>query len=52
LRTCAYDLVQGFKNLFNAVGDEAIKNRAQEPVEIETDARYSQKYVGVWREKI
>jgi hypothetical protein len=44
-----YDIVQGLRNLYDAVGDEAIQERALQLIETEEDAKYRKKYAGVWR---
>jgi hypothetical protein len=44
-----YDIIVDLRNLYNAVKDEAIKEKALELIEIEKDLKYKKKYAGVWR---
>jgi hypothetical protein len=44
-----YDIIQGLKNLYNEVEDEAIKEKALELIEIEEDLKYRKKYASVWK---
>ena len=43
-----YDILQGFRNLYDAVGDESLKMKAQALIETEADPKYRQKYRRVW----
>jgi hypothetical protein len=44
-----YDIVQTLRNLYNAVGDEAVKTLALALIEQEDDLKYRKKYAGVWK---
>ena len=44
-----YDIIQDFRNLYDEVGDEKIKERALALIETEEDPRYKKKYAGVWK---
>ncbi len=44
-----FDIIQGLKNLYDQVGDDAIKERALALIETEDDEKYRKKYAGVWR---
>ena len=44
-----YDILQGFRNLYAAVKDEAIKEKALELIALEDDLKYRKKYAGLWR---
>ena len=44
-----YDIIQCLRNLFDAVGDEAIKEKALELISHENDEKYNKKYRRVWR---
>jgi hypothetical protein len=44
-----YDIIVDLRNLYNAVKDEAIKEKALELIEIEKDLKYKKKYAGAWR---
>ena len=44
-----YDIIQGFRNLYDVVKDEKIKARALELIETETDLKYRRKYASVWK---
>ena len=46
-----YDILQGLRNLYDAVKDESIRARALNLIEIETDPKYRKKYAGLWRDK-
>ena len=46
-----YDIVQSLRNLYDAVGDEAIREKALELIEMEDDLKYRKKYAGAWRVK-
>ncbi len=46
-----YDIIQDLKNLYDAVPDEAIKEKALALIEMEEDLKYRKKYATVWREK-
>jgi hypothetical protein len=46
-----YDILQGMRNLYEAVKDEAIRERAMELIEAEADPKYRKKYASLWRSK-
>jgi HEAT repeat protein len=46
-----YDIIQGLRNLYDAVKDERIKTKALELIQTEQDLKYRKKYAGVWRSK-
>lgn len=46
-----YDIIQDLKNMYDAVQDEAIKEKALALIETEDDLKYRKKYATVWREK-
>ena len=43
------DIIQNFRNLYDATGDETIKQKALELIEIENDPRYRNKYASFWK---
>lgn len=44
-----YDILQGLRNLYDAVKDETVKAKALELIESEEDVKYRKKYGRVWR---
>jgi hypothetical protein len=44
-----YDIIQGLRNLYDHAQDEAIRAKALELIEAETDAKYKKKYASIWR---
>ena len=44
-----YDIVQSLRNVYDAVGDEAVKAKALEWIEREEDLKYRKKYASLWR---
>ena len=44
-----YDIVQGLRNLYDAVQDASVKETALGLIETETDQKYRKKYAAVWR---
>ena len=46
-----YDILQSFRNVYDAVKDESIKDKARELIEIEEDAKYRKKYASLWRDE-
>ena len=44
-----YDILQGLKNLYDQVGDEAIKTKALAWIQLETAEKYRKKYARLWR---
>jgi len=46
-----YDILQGMKNLYDEVQDEAIREKALSLIEIEADPKYRKKYATVWKQR-
>lgn len=46
-----YDIIQNLKNLYDAVPDEAIKEKALALIETEENLKYRKKYTTVWKVK-
>jgi hypothetical protein len=46
-----YDILQGLRNLYEVVRDEAIRGKALALIETEADLKYRRKYAGLWRDK-
>ncbi len=44
-----YDILQSFRNVYDMVKDEKIKEKALELIGIELDAKYRKKYATLWR---
>jgi hypothetical protein len=44
-----YDIIQGMRNLYEAVGDNEVKVMAMKWIETEVDLKYRKKYAGVWK---
>jgi hypothetical protein len=44
-----YDIIQDLKNLYDAVKDEAVREKALALIETEEDLKYRKKYAGVWK---
>ena len=44
-----YDIIQDFRNLYDEVQDEKIKEKALALIETEEDAKYKKKYTSVWK---
>lgn len=44
-----YDIIVDLRNLYDALKDEAIKTKALELIETETDPKYKKKYATVWK---
>ena len=44
-----YDIIQGFRNLYDEIHDKQVKHKALELIETETDLKYRKKYTGLWR---
>ena len=44
-----YDILRSLRNVYDAVKDENIKERAWELIEIEEDVKYRKKYATPWR---
>jgi hypothetical protein len=60
LRECAaeknatlirYDILQDLRSLYDQVQEEAIREKALELIELESDPKYRKKYSGVWKKK-
>jgi hypothetical protein len=46
-----YDITQGLRNLYDAVADDAVKEKALALIETEQDTKYRKKYASVWKKK-
>ena len=46
-----YDILQSLRNLYDAVKDEKIREKAMELIETEEDLKYRKKYATLWRGK-
>jgi hypothetical protein len=44
-----YDISQSLRNLYDAVHDEKVRERALELIETEPDLKYRKKYASLWR---
>ncbi|HUE98087.1 MAG TPA: hypothetical protein VMN99_02465 [Anaerolineales bacterium] len=44
-----YDIIRDFRNLYDELKDEKIKQKALELIETEEDVKYKKKYAGVWK---
>lgn len=44
-----FDILVGFRRLFDLVKDDAIRVKAMELIELEEDAKYRKKYAGEWK---
>lgn len=44
-----FDIIQGLRNLYDKVQDEAIKQLAFDLIEKEEDPKYQKKYAAVWK---
>ena len=44
-----YDILQSFRNVYDEIADETIKDKAVELTEIEEDPKYRKKYATLWR---
>jgi hypothetical protein len=44
-----FDIIQGLRNLYDQVHDEAIREKALALIETEPDVKYRKKYAGVWK---
>lgn len=44
-----YDIVESFRKMYDATGDERLRAQALELVVAEDDAKYRKKYAGLWR---
>jgi hypothetical protein len=46
-----FDIMGAMRKIYDAVGDEQMRERALALVETEEDAKYRKKYAGVWRSR-
>lgn len=46
-----YDIIEGLRKLYDATGDESIRERALALIETEQDEKYRKKYAGLWKDK-
>jgi len=46
-----YDIIQGFRNLYDAVKDEKVRAKALELIESEEDPKYRRKYASLWKDR-
>lgn len=46
-----YDILQSMRNVYDAVKDEKIREKALELIETEEDLKYRKKYTGLWKVK-
>ena len=44
-----YDILQSFRNVYNVVQDENIREKALELIPMEEDPKYRKKYSSLWR---
>ena len=44
-----YDILQSFRNVFDVVQDEKIREKALELIPMEEDPKYRKKYSSLWR---
>jgi hypothetical protein len=44
-----YDILVDFRNLYDVTKDEALRSKALELIETETDLKYKKKYAGAWK---
>ena len=44
-----YDILQSFRNVYNTVKDEKIREKALELIDTEEDLKYSKKYATLWK---
>ena len=47
----SFDIIQSFRNLYDVVKDERIKEKALELIETEEDLKYRKKYANFWKAK-
>lgn len=45
-----FDIIQGLRDLYDAVPDETVRERALALIAAEADPKYRKKYAGVWRD--
>lgn len=46
-----YDICEGLRKLYDAVGDESVKAKALAMIETEPDLKYRKKYLSLWRSR-
>ena len=46
-----YDILQSFRNVYDEVKDEKIREKALELIETEDDLKYRKKYETLWKVK-
>src|SRR5262245_58165917 len=46
-----YDIIQSLRNVYDAVKDETIREKALALIDVEDDLKYRKKYAGVWKKK-
>jgi len=46
-----YDILQSFRNVYDSVKDEKIREKALELIETEEDLKYRKKYATLWKIK-
>ncbi|MBC7877617.1 MAG: hypothetical protein H7Y59_10650 [Anaerolineales bacterium] len=46
-----YDIIQSFKNLYDAIKDKKVKEKALQLIETEEDIKYRKKYASLWKSK-
>lgn len=46
-----YDILQGFRHLYDTNHDERVRAKALELIETEPDPKYKKKYAGLWKVK-
>jgi hypothetical protein len=44
-----YDIIQGFRNLYDEIKDETVREKALELIETEEDIKYRKKYASLWK---
>ncbi len=44
-----YDIIQGLRKLYDAIGDGKVREKALELIETEQDPKYRKKYTSLWR---
>lgn len=44
-----YDIIQSFRNVYDALKDDQVKAKALQLIETEDDAKYQKKYTSLWK---
>lgn len=44
-----YDIIQSFRNVYDATKDDKVKTKALQLIETEDDVRYKKKYASLWK---